>query len=86
MGYKIMWDALREINLKFMEMHESKVSPDMSKGLSYESFLYLMDEIEEQCGGNKQWNVIVDALEFGFACLGALTLVLVLMGRLAYVG
>lgn len=28
----------------------------------------------------------VNALEFGFACLGALTLVLVFMGRIAYVG
>lgn len=28
----------------------------------------------------------VNALEFGFACLGVLTLVLVFMGRIAYVG
>ena len=30
--------------------------------------------------------MFVNALEFGFACLGVLTLVLVFMGRIAYVG
>lgn len=29
---------------------------------------------------------VVKALEFGFACLGLITLVLVVMGRIAYVG
>jgi len=31
-------------------------------------------------------STVVKALEFGFACLGLITLVLVFIGRIAYVG
>lgn len=45
-----------------------------------------MFEPEKRSSARTFLIVFVDALEFGFACWGVLTLVLVFMRRIAYVG
>lgn len=51
----------------------------------------MMKDGEEMFESGELYNgtalsTVIKALEFGFACLGLITLVLIVMGRLAYVG
>lgn len=88
-AYKIMWDSLKETTEVMVETGKTLKVKDGVNAVLWSTLLDMMEEGEEVCKVNKRCNgidTIVDALEFGFACLGVLTLVLVLMGRLAYVG
>lgn len=82
--YKILWESLKETaNLfaateGFDDFKWSVLSKMMKDGEE-------MFESGELSGGTALFTV-VKALEFGFACLGLITLVLIVMGRLAYVG
>lgn len=94
MGYKFMWNVLRELNLIYNDLYQSQMAPKMSNGLSFKSFLAIMNEIEDKCAGNKWFNgtvgvdvpiTIAAALVLGFALLGVIATVLYVMGRIAYV-
>lgn len=59
--------------------------------VSWRTLLELMQHGEKLFEPEKRFSgtfltEFVNALEFGFACLGVLMLVLVFMGRIAYVG
>lgn len=90
-AYKIMWDSLKETAEVMVETGKTLKVEDGVNAVCWSTLLDMMEEGEEVCKVNKRCSgidtidTIVDALEFGFACLGVLTLVLVLMGRLAYV-
>lgn len=82
--YKILWEALKETADHFAaiegfdDVKWSMLSKMMKGGEE-------MFESGELSNGTAL-STVVKALEFGFACLGLITLVLVVMGRLAYVG
>lgn len=85
MKYKMMWEALKDTA-------EVMIADGIVGEVSWRTLLDLMQQGEKMFEPEKrssEWTfltVFVDALEFGFACLGVLTLVLVFMGRIAYVG
>lgn len=85
MKYRMMWEALKD-TAEFM------IENGVVSEVSWRTLLDIMeqDEIifepEKRSSARTFLIVFVDALEFGFACLGVLTLVLVFLGRLAYVG
>lgn len=88
-AYKIMWDSLKETAEVMVETGKTLKVEDGVNAVCWSTLLDMMEEGEEVCKVNKQCNgidIIEDALEFGFACLGVLMLVLVFMGRIAYVG
>ena len=85
MKYRMMWEALKDTA-------EIMIADGIVGEVSWRTLLDLMQqgekmfETEKRSGERTFLIVFVNALEFGFACLGALTLVLVFMGRIAYVG
>lgn len=85
MKYKMMWEALKDTA-------EVMIADGIVGEVSWRTLLDLMQQGEKMFEPEERSNertfliVFVNALEFGFACLGALTLVLVFMGRIAYVG
>lgn len=84
MKYKMMWEALKKYS-------EFMIANGVVSEVSWHTLLDIMeqDEIifepEKRSSARTFLIVFVDALEFGFACWGVLTLVLVFMGRIAYV-
>lgn len=85
MKYKMMWEALKDTA-------EVMIADGIVGEVSWRTLLDLMQQGEKMFESEKRSSertfliVFVNALEFGFACLGVLTLVLVFMGRIAYVG
>lgn len=85
MKYRMMWESLKD-TAKIM------IEDGIVGEVSWCTLLELMQHGEEMFEPEERSNertfliLFVNALEFGFACLGALTLVLVFMGRIAYVG
>lgn len=85
MKYKMMWEALKDTA-------EVMIADGIVGEVSWRTLLDLMQQGEKMFEPEKRSSemtfliVFVDALEFGFACLGLLMLVLVSMGRIAYVG
>lgn len=85
MKYKMMWEALKDTA-------EVMIADGIVGEVSWRTLLDLMQQGEKMFEPEERSNertfliLFVNALEFGFACLGALTLVLVFMGRIAYVG
>lgn len=85
MKYKMMWEALKDTA-------EVMIADGIVGEVSWRTLLDLMQQGEKMFEPEKRSSertfliVFVDALEFGFACLGVLMLVLVFMGRIAYVG
>lgn len=85
MKYRMMWEALKETA-------EVMIADGIVGEVSWRTLLDLMQQDEKMFEPEERSNertfliVFVNALEFGFACLGALTLVLVFMGRIDYVG
>ena len=83
MKYRMMWEALKDT--------AEVMSEDGIVGeVSWCTLLELMQHGEKLFEPEERFNgtfltVFVNALEFGFACLGVLTLVLSVMGRIAYV-
>lgn len=85
MKYKMMWEALKDTA-------EVMIADGIVGEVSWRTLLDLMQHGEKMFEPEKRSSErtflieFVNALEFGFACLGVLTLVLVFMGRIAYVG
>lgn len=84
MKYRMMWEALKETA-------EVMIADGIVGEVSWRTLLDLMQQDEKMFEPEKRFSgtfltEFVNALEFGFACLGVLTLVLVFMGRIAYVG
>lgn len=85
MKYRVMWEALKDTA-------EVMIEDGIVGEVSWRKLLDLMQQGEKMFEPEKRSSertfliVFVDALEFGFACLGVLMLVLVFMGRIAYVG
>lgn len=85
MKYRMMWEALKDTA-------EVMIEDGIVGEVSWRTLLEMMNHGEKMFEPEKrssEWTfltVLVDALEFGFACLGVLMLVLVFMGRIAYVG
>lgn len=85
MKYRMMWEALKETA-------EVMIADGIVGEVSWRTLLDLMQQGEKMFEPEKRSSertfliVFVNALEFGFACLGALMLVFVYMGRIAYVG
>lgn len=85
MKYRMMWEALKDTA-------EVMIEDGIVGEVSWYTLLEIMRhgeklfEPEERSSARTFLIVFVNALEFGFACLGVLTLVLVFMGRIAYVG
>lgn len=84
MKYRMMWEALKDTA-------EVMIADGIVSEVSWRTLLELMQHGEKMFEPEKRFSgtfltEFVDALEFGFACLGVLTLVLVFMGRIAYVG
>lgn len=85
MKYRMMWEALKETA-------EVMIADGIVGEVSWRTLLEMMQDGEKMFEPEKRSSertfliVFVNALEFGFACLGVLTLVLVFMGRIAYVG
>lgn len=85
MKYRMMWEALKDTA-------EVMIADGIVGEVSWRTLLEMMNhgeklfELEKRSSEWTFLTVLVDALEFGFACLGVLTLVLSVMGRLAYVG
>lgn len=85
MKYKMMWEALKDTA-------EVMIADGIVGEVSWRTLLDLMQQGEKMFEPEKRSNertfliLFVNALEFGFACLGVLMLVLVFMGRIAYVG
>lgn len=84
MKYRMMWEALKDTA-------EVMIADGIVGEVSWRTLLDLMQQGEKMFEPEKRFSgtfltEFVDALEFGFACLGVLTLVLVFMGRIAYVG
>ncbi len=84
MKYRMMWEALKDTA-------EVMIADGIVSEVSWRTLLDLMQHGEKMFEPEKRFSgtfltEFVNALEFGFACLGALTLVLVFMGRIAYVG
>lgn len=84
MKYRIMWESLKDTA-------EIMIEDGIGGEVSWCALLEIMRhgeklfEPEKRSSARAFLTVFVDALEFGFACLGVLTLVLVFMGRIAYV-
>ena len=84
MKYRMMWEALKDTA-------EVMIADGIVGEVSWRTLLELMQHGEKMFEPEKRFSgtfltEFVNALEFGFACLGVLTLVLVFMGRIAYVG
>lgn len=84
MKYRMMWEALKDTA-------EVMIEDGIVGEVSWRTLLEMMNHGEKLFEPEKRFSgtflkLFVDALEFGFACLGVLTLVLSVMGRLAYVG
>lgn len=84
MKYRMMWEALKDTA-------EVMIEDGIVGEVSWRTLLELMQHGEKLFEPEKRFSGIfltefVNALEFGFACLGVLMLVLVFMGRIAYVG
>lgn len=85
MKYRMMWEALKDTA-------EVMIEDGIGGEVSWRTLLDLMQQGEKMFEPEERSNertfliVFVNALEFGFACLGVLMLVLVFMGRIAYVG
>ena len=84
MKYRIMWEALKDTA-------EVMIEDGIVGEVSWRTLLEMMQHGEKLFEPEKRSSgtfltVFVNALEFGFACLGVLMLVLSMMGRLAYVG
>lgn len=84
MKYRMMWEALKDTA-------EVMIENGIVGDVSWRTLLEIMNHGEKMFEPEKRFSgtfltLFVDGLEFGFACLGVLTLVLVFMGRIAYVG
>lgn len=85
MKYRMMWESLKDTA-------EIMIADGIVSEVSWRTLLDLMQQGEKMFEPEKRSNertfliLFVNALEFGFACLGVLMLVLVFMGRIAYVG
>lgn len=84
MKYRMMWEALKDTA-------EVMIADGIVDEVSWRTLLDLMQHGEKMFEPEKRFSgtfltEFVNALEFGFACLGVLMLVLVFMGRIAYVG
>lgn len=84
MKYRMMWEALKDTA-------EVMIEDGIVGEVSWRTLLELMQHGEKLFEPEKRFSgtfltEFVNALEFGFACLGVLMLVLVFMGRIAYVG
>lgn len=84
MKYRMMWEALKDTA-------EVMIEDGIVGEVSWYTLSEIMRHGEKLFEPEKRFSgtfltEFVDALEFGFACLGVLTLVLVFMGRIAYVG
>ena len=84
MKYKMMWEALKDTA-------EVMIADGIVDEVSWRVLLEMMQHGEKMFEPEKRFSgtfltEFVNALEFGFACLGVLMLVLVFMGRIAYVG
>lgn len=82
--YKILWESLKETADLFATM-------EGFDDMKWSVLLKMMKDGEEmfepgELSNGTALSTVVKALEFGFACLGVLMLVLVFMGRIAYVG
>jgi hypothetical protein len=82
--YRMMWESLKDTA-------EIMIEDGIVGEVSWCTLLEMMKDGEEMFESGELYNgtalfTIVKALEFGFACLGVLMLVLVFMGRIAYVG
>lgn len=82
--YKILWESLKETADFFAAM-------EGFDDLRWSVLSKMMKDGEEMLESGELSNgtalfTVVKALKFGFACLGLITLVLIAMGRLAYVG
>lgn len=85
MKYKMMWESLKDTA-------EIMIAEGIVSEVSWRTLLDLMQQGEKMVEPEERSNertfliLFVNALEFGFACWGVLMLVLVFMGRIAYVG
>lgn len=85
MKYRMMWEALKDTA-------EVMIADGIVGEVSWRTLLDLMQQGEKMFEPEKRSSertfliVFINALEFGFACLGVLTLVLSMIGRIAYVG
>ena len=84
MKYRMMWEALKDTA-------EVMIADGIVGEVSRRTLLEMMQHGEKLFEPEKRFSgtfliEFVNALEFGFACLGVLMLVLVSMGRIAYVG
>lgn len=99
MSYKFAWEIMRQTFIDLQKIYYHGSIPNMADSMKYDVIVHTMDNIEKGLrlakDKTKWYNgkigvdvpiTIVTALEFGFACLGLITLVLVFMGRIAYVG
>lgn len=82
--YKILWESLKETADFFAAM-------EGFDDLRWSVLSKIMKDGEEMLESGELSNgtalfTVVKALKFGFACLGLITLVLIVMGRLAHVG
>jgi len=82
--YRVMWEALKDTA-------EVMIEDGIVGEVSWRTLLELMQSGEKMFEPDERFSgtflaTFVDGLEFGFACLGVLMLVLVFMGRIAYVG
>mgnify|MGYP006871005812 FL=1 len=82
--YKILWESLKETADLFATM-------EGFDDMKWSVLSKMMKDGEEMFESGELYNgtvlsMVVKALAFGFACLGLITLVLIVMGRLAYVG
>ena len=82
--YKILWESLKETADHFATI-------EGLNDVRWSVLSKMMKDGEEMLESGKLYNgtalsTVVKALEFGFACLGLITLVLIVMGRIAYVG
>lgn len=84
MKYKILWESLKETA-------DHMASIELLDDFKWSMLSKMMKDGEEMFESGELYNgtvlsTVVKALEFGFACLGLITLVLIVMGRIAYVG
>lgn len=85
MKYKMMWEALKDTA-------EVMIADGIVGEVSWRTLLDLMQQGEKMFEPEERSNertfliLFANVIEFGFACLGVLMLVLVFMGRIAYVG
>lgn len=82
--YKILWESLKETADLFAEK-------EGFDNIKWSVLLKIMKDSEEtleslELSNGTTLSTVIEALEFGFACWGALMMVLVFMERIAYVG